>query len=91
MLPETVKGVCELLAEAKYYCISELAESCEKALPKKERDVDTICRVPLITSVKEEQALISTSTKVSQLFDCNANWSRVLNNTCFRHSPLLSC
>lgn len=52
----------ELLAEAKYYCISELADSCEKALPK--RDVDPICRVPLITSAKEEQVLIGSSTKV---------------------------
>lgn len=43
---------------------SELAESCEKALPKKERDVDPICRVPLITSAKEEQVLIGASTKV---------------------------
>lgn len=64
VLPETVKAVCELLAEAKYYCIAELAESCEKALPKKERDVDPICRVPLITSVREEQVLIGASTKV---------------------------
>lgn len=62
VLPDTVKGVYELLAEAKYYCISELADSCEKALPK--RDVDPICRVPLITSAKEEQVLIGSSTKV---------------------------
>lgn len=34
-LPETSKGVAELLAEAKYYCITELAESCERALLKK--------------------------------------------------------
>ncbi|XP_059612033.1 BTB/POZ domain-containing adapter for CUL3-mediated RhoA degradation protein 3 [Phlebotomus argentipes] len=62
-LPETPKGVCELLAEAKYYCISELAESCERALPKKERETEPICRVPLITSQKEEQMLISSSIK----------------------------
>lgn len=34
-LPETSKGVAELLAEAKYYCITELADSCERALLKK--------------------------------------------------------
>lgn len=67
-LPETAKGVSELLAEAKYYCISELAESCERALPKKERETEPICRVPLITSQKEEQMLISSSIKVSTLF-----------------------
>lgn len=77
VLPETVKGVLELLAEAKYYCINELAESCEKALPKKERDVDPICRVPLITSTKEEQALIGTSTKVSLV---GGDWNSELDH-----------
>lgn len=61
-LPETTKGVAELLAEAKYYCITELADSCERALLKKEPE--PICRVPLITSQKEEQILIGASTKV---------------------------
>lgn len=63
-LPDTSKAIAELLAEAKYYCISELIESCESALMKKEREVEPICLVPLITSQKEEQMLISTSTKV---------------------------
>jgi BTB/POZ domain-containing adapter for CUL3-mediated RhoA degradation protein len=56
--------MAELLAEAKYYCISELAESCEQALLRKERDTEPICRVPLITSQKEEQLLISSTSKV---------------------------
>lgn len=64
-LPETTKGVAELLAEAKYYCITELADSCERALLKKEPE--PICRVPLITSQKEEQILISASTKVIKM------------------------
>lgn len=63
VLPDSQKGIAELLAEAKYYCITELAESCERALMKKEPE--PICRVPLITSQKEEQLLISSSTKVS--------------------------
>ncbi|XP_066996641.1 BTB/POZ domain-containing adapter for CUL3-mediated RhoA degradation protein 3 [Anabrus simplex] len=62
-LPESCKQMAELLAEAKYYCISELAESCEQALMKKEREAEPICRVPLITSQKEEQLLISSTTK----------------------------
>ncbi|GFG29613.1 hypothetical protein Cfor_00673 [Coptotermes formosanus] len=62
-LPESAKQMAELLAEAKYYCISELAESCEQALLKKERDAEPICRVPLITSQKEEQLLISSTSK----------------------------
>jgi BTB/POZ domain-containing adapter for CUL3-mediated RhoA degradation protein len=62
-LPESTKCIAELLAESKYYCITELAESCERALTKKEREAEPICRVPLITSQKEEQYLIGSSTK----------------------------
>lgn len=61
-LPDSTRGVAELLAEAKYYCITELVDSCERALLKKEPE--PICRVPLITSQKEEQILIGASTKV---------------------------
>lgn len=63
-LPDSCKEVAELLAEAKYYLIDELVESCQKALAKKERDAEPICRVPLITSQKEEQLLIMSTTKV---------------------------
>lgn len=62
-LPETCKEMAELLAEAKYYCISELASACEQVLLKKQREAEPICRVPLITSQKEEQLLISSTTK----------------------------
>lgn len=62
-LPESTKEMAELLAEAKFYCISELAESCEQALLLKEKEAEPICRVPLITSPKEEQFLISNTTK----------------------------
>lgn len=62
-LPESSKEVAELLAEAKYYCISKLAESCEQALLRKEREAEPICRVILITSQKEEQQLINSTSK----------------------------
>lgn len=62
-LPETSKDIADLLTEAKYYCISSLVESCEQALKLKHREVDPICRVPLITSHKEEQLLLSSTTK----------------------------
>jgi len=62
-LPDTVKSLAELLAEAKYYCIEELAESCERALESKKKEINPICKVPLITSASEETYLISTSTK----------------------------
>lgn len=54
----------ELLAEAKYFLIEELTESCQQALAKKEREAEPICRVPLITSHKEEQLLIMSTSKV---------------------------
>lgn len=67
-LPDNCKEMAELLAEAKYYCISELAGACEQALLKKEREAEPICRVPLITSQKEEQLLINSTTKVIKFF-----------------------
>lgn len=64
-LPEAQKGLAELLAEAKYYCISDLAESCERSISQRDRNAlpEAICRVPLITSHKEEQLLITNSPK----------------------------
>jgi BTB/POZ domain-containing adapter for CUL3-mediated RhoA degradation protein len=61
-LPESSKLLAELLAESKYYCIEELAESCERALEVKKKEIP-ICRVPLITSNSEENFLIASSTK----------------------------
>ncbi len=56
------RELSELLAESKYYCVEELSDAAEKAvrsLREREREAqDTvvpICRVPLITSKKEEQ------------------------------------
>jgi len=63
-LPDTVKCLAELLAEVKYYCIEELSDSCERALQElKRKELNPICKVPLITSASEETYLISTSTK----------------------------
>ena len=64
-LPETRREICELQAEAKYFCIDELTEVCEKAVKNMKKDnileVEPRCRVPLITSLKEEQALIQAN------------------------------
>ena len=58
-LPDNRREVLELQAEAKYYCMEELSELCEKSLKNMKKDshpdVEPICRVPLITSLKEEQ------------------------------------
>ena len=51
--------------EAKYYLIEQLVEMCEKALEKKKEEHDPICRVPLITSAKEERQLV-TGKKVKK-------------------------
>nr|CAG4634900.1 EOG090X090D [Alona affinis] len=64
-LPESPREIAELLAEAKYYCVGELVAACENTLKRRERerDVEPACRVPLVTSAREEQILISTSAK----------------------------
>ena len=66
-LPETRRELAELQAEAKYFCIQELAEAAEKSaknIREKETDVIPICRVPLITSQKEEQVQYLRQTRI---------------------------
>ena len=63
--PECRRELAELLAEAKYFCIEPLAEACEKAMKNLKEPAETvvpIVRVPLITSPKEEQALIAANS-----------------------------
>merc|ERR1719369_1815572 len=63
-LPEIKRELAELLAESKYYCIEELTQACEASMSKlgdSDTDLLPICRVPLITSQKEELALIATN------------------------------
>jgi len=64
-LPDNQKELQELLQEAKYYLIQELIDACEAATNrfKEPQEPQPICRVPLITSAKEEQSLISTTLK----------------------------
>lgn len=66
-LPQNEVELQEILIEAKYYLIESLAELCEKALEKKKEEHDPICRVPLITSSKEERQLV-TGKKVRKSF-----------------------
>ncbi|XP_015428533.1 PREDICTED: BTB/POZ domain-containing adapter for CUL3-mediated RhoA degradation protein 3-like [Dufourea novaeangliae] len=62
-LPENTREMAELRAEAKFYCISALVESCEQSLLRKKREAEPICRVPLITSQKEVLVLVTNTTK----------------------------
>ena len=60
-LPETRTELAELRAEAKYFCVEELADACEKGMKEKEvsgHEVVPDCRVPLITSQREEQVRV---------------------------------
>lgn len=66
-LPQNEVELQEILIEAKYYLIESLAELCEKTLEKKKEEHDPICRVPLITSSKEERQLV-TGKKVCKRF-----------------------
>lgn len=65
-LPECKRELAELQAEAKYYCIEHLDDACEKSMKNlKEKEADHVvptCRVPLITSDKEEKALIAANS-----------------------------
>ncbi|XP_075993259.1 BTB/POZ domain-containing adapter for CUL3-mediated RhoA degradation protein 2 [Genypterus blacodes] len=60
-LPSGRQGVSELLAEAKYYLIQSLVELCQSSL--QESQEPPVCVVPVVTSVKEEERLINSSTK----------------------------
>ncbi|XP_006811229.1 BTB/POZ domain-containing adapter for CUL3-mediated RhoA degradation protein 3-like [Saccoglossus kowalevskii] len=62
-LPESKREISELLQEAKYYLAQGLVEQCELNLLKKKQEVDPICRVPVITSLREEDNLITSSNK----------------------------
>ncbi|XP_043942254.1 BTB/POZ domain-containing adapter for CUL3-mediated RhoA degradation protein 1 isoform X1 [Protopterus annectens] len=62
-LPEIQRELEELLAEARYYLIQGLVEECQLALQQKNEGYDPVCRIPMITSPKEEQMIISSSNK----------------------------
>ena len=66
-LPETRRELLELQKEAKYFLIEELVSTIEAQLVS-QTQVDPICKVPLITSQKEEQALVGSTCKVRQTF-----------------------
>lgn len=70
-LPETRKELLELLQEAKYYLVQDLVRIIEAALKQMDAAVDPICKVPLITSGREEQHLITNTQKPVVKLICN--------------------
>ena len=52
--------------KVKYYLIREMESIIDGQL-KNQEELVPICKVPLITSQKEEQALVATTTKVNAM------------------------
>jgi len=69
-LPKSRYELQELLAETKYFLVTALTEQIETELKRRE-EVEPICRVPLITSNREEQLLISATQKPVVKLLCN--------------------
>ncbi|XP_041850503.1 BTB/POZ domain-containing adapter for CUL3-mediated RhoA degradation protein 2 [Melanotaenia boesemani] len=61
ILPKGRQALQELLAEAKYYLIQGLVELCQNTLQGNKEQ--PLCVIPVITSPKEEERLIQSSSK----------------------------
>uniref|UniRef100_A0A8C5K7Z4 BTB/POZ domain-containing adapter for CUL3-mediated RhoA degradation protein 2 pseudogene n=1 Tax=Jaculus jaculus TaxID=51337 RepID=A0A8C5K7Z4_JACJA len=62
-LPPNWQEIQELMAEAKYYLIQGLVNMCQTALQDKKDSYQPVCNIPIITSLREEDKLIESSTK----------------------------
>ncbi|KAM9320550.1 BTB/POZ domain-containing adapter for CUL3-mediated RhoA degradation protein 2 [Gastrophryne carolinensis] len=62
-LPKNRHEIKELMAEAKYYLIQGLVDKCQAALQDKNESYEAVCNIPIITSPKEEEKLIESSSK----------------------------
>merc|ERR1719318_2124233 len=62
-MPDRKAELKELLTEAKFYCLQELAKEVEEELKKKGDGVEPRCRVTLVTSSQEERMLIAKADK----------------------------
>ncbi|KPP63114.1 BTB/POZ domain-containing adapter for CUL3-mediated RhoA degradation protein 1-like [Scleropages formosus] len=62
-LPESQRELEEVLAEAQYYRVQGLIQHCFAALKKLREGFQGSCRIPMITSAKEEQRMIASCRK----------------------------
>ncbi|KAK5885168.1 hypothetical protein CesoFtcFv8_018904 [Champsocephalus esox] len=62
-LPEDHKELDEVLKEAQYYRVQGLAQLCIGAMQKQKDVFETVCRIPMITSAKEEQKIMASCKK----------------------------
>ncbi|XP_038160503.1 BTB/POZ domain-containing adapter for CUL3-mediated RhoA degradation protein 2 [Cyprinodon tularosa] len=60
-LPKGRQAVQELLAEAKFYLLQDLVELCQTTL--QDNKEQPMCLIPVITSCREEEQLIQSSSK----------------------------
>jgi len=65
-LPDKTHEIAELLAEAKFYLITPLVESCQQALRSRQCKIEPQCRIPLTSSSADLSQLITMSTKVNE-------------------------
>ncbi|XP_037333048.1 BTB/POZ domain-containing adapter for CUL3-mediated RhoA degradation protein 1 [Pungitius pungitius] len=62
-LPEDHRELEEVLKEAQYYQVQGLVQHCLSAMQKQKDVFETVCRIPMITSAKEEQKMIASCRK----------------------------
>lgn len=68
-LPKSTQALTELMNEAKHYRLQELVLLCHSAL--QERPEQPLCAIPLVTSRKEEEWVISSTSKPVVKLVCN--------------------
>ncbi|CAL1589083.1 unnamed protein product [Knipowitschia caucasica] len=62
-LPDDHRELEDILKDAQYYRVQGLIQHCLSAMQKQKDILETVCRIPMITSAKEEQKMISTCRK----------------------------
>ncbi|XP_049600097.1 BTB/POZ domain-containing adapter for CUL3-mediated RhoA degradation protein 1 [Syngnathus scovelli] len=62
-LPDDHRELDEILKEAQYYRVQGLIQHCLTAMQKQTDIFESVCRIPMITSAKEEQKMIATCRK----------------------------
>ncbi|KAM9784232.1 BTB/POZ domain-containing adapter for CUL3-mediated RhoA degradation protein 1 [Syngnathus typhle] len=62
-LPDDHRELDEILKEAQYYRVQGLIQHCLTAMQKQTDVFESVCRIPMITSAKEEQKMIATCRK----------------------------
>ncbi|KAJ8402594.1 hypothetical protein AAFF_G00366770 [Aldrovandia affinis] len=62
-LPDSQRELEEVLTEAQHYQIQGLVQHCHTTLKKRMEGFEGACRIPMITSAKEEQRMIASCRK----------------------------